>query len=142
MVSHFNLSDSENSFYFEISNILQDASGLKVSGIVGDGSAETWFEANIGEQLQVCVLPIWDAGSEALCHRYEQSLIEQGLRNALEDVSFCSERTFNHELRCWQQEIVARTKQVISTSVPLSRNERPHTHVCEPGAFWQRHVAV
>ena len=78
MISHFNLSDSENSFYFEISNIQPVPSGLTITGILGDGSAETWFEAHIGDQLQVCVLPTWEGGRDALCQRYDQNALEKG----------------------------------------------------------------
>jgi hypothetical protein len=141
MISHFNLSDSDLSFYFEISGILQETSGLKVTGIVGDGSAETWFEARIGEQLQVCVLPIWDAGSDSLCQRYDQNLIEQGIRSALEDVRFCSERLFNRDICCWQQKIVAQAQEINSPTGSV-RNERPHQHVCESGVVWQRQSAM
>jgi len=138
MISHFNLPDSENSFYFEISDIQREASGLKIAGILGDGSAETWFEAHIGEHLQVCVLPTWEEESDALCQRYDQGLLEEGLRNALEDVRFCSEQTFNPDLSRWQQRIVALAQPTAPPYVLMPRHERPHVHVCETGVVWQR----
>jgi len=141
MISHFNLSGCENSFYFEISSIQQLSNGLKIAGIVGDGSAEAWFEASVAEQMQVSVLPIWDGGHDALCQRYDQSLIEQALRSCLEDVSFRSEKSFNAEAGCWQQKIVASAKPYTPFVWPVMRHERPYSRVCEEPAVWQRQLA-
>ncbi len=142
MISHFNLSECENSFYFEISTIQEDAGGLKIAGIVGDGSAEAWFEASVGERLRVCVLPIWEGGSESLCQRYDQGLIEQGLSSCLEDVSFRSEKSFDPAAGCWQQKnvAVAKSKAPSFWSAP-PRNGRRHYQICEAGAVWQRRAA-
>ena len=141
MISHFNLPASDNSFYFEIARIQEDACGLKITGIVGDGSAEAWFEAGVGERLQVCVFPIWEGGSDSLCQRYEQSLIEQGLANSLEEVSFRSEKAFDSETGCWQQKIVAIPRLKTPSFWTLARYDRPRHQVCETGAIWQRRAA-
>lgn len=141
MISHFNLCGSENSFYFEIATIQQDSAGLKITGIVGDGSAEAWFEGSIGEQLQVCVFPIWEGGSDSLCQRYEQTLIEQGLVSCFEEVSFRSEQAFNPDTGCWQQKIIALAKPTTPAYWPMARSERPHLQVCEAAAIWQRPIA-
>ena len=141
MISHFNLSGCENSFYFVITSIQQVTCGLKITGIVGDGSAEAWVEASVGEQLQVCVLPVWEGGKDALCQRYEQGLIEQELRSCLEYVSFRSEKTYNPETCCWQQKIVALLKPQTPAFWPTARSERPHQQICEMGATWQRQAA-
>ena len=141
MIAHFNLSGSDNSFYFEISKIQQESCGLKIVGIVGDGSAEAWFEASVGEQLRVCVLPVWDGDSDSFCQRYEQSLVEQGLSDCLEEVRFHSEKTFNPATGCWQQKIIALPKQTPNSLWAMARTERPHHQVCEKGVIWQRQAA-
>jgi hypothetical protein len=141
MISHFNLSDSENSFYFDISSIQQDSAGLKISGVVGDGSAEAWFEAKVAERLQVCVFPIWEGGGDTLCQRYEQSALEEGLASCFEELSFRSEKTFDPETGCWQQRIVALTKPTTPSFWPTAHNGRPHQRIAETGAVWQRQAA-
>ncbi len=141
MISHFNLSGSENFFYLDISAIQQDCCGLKITGVVGDGSAEAWFEACIGAELQVCVFPIWEEGNDSLCQRYDQSLIEQGLVSCLEDVRFCSEKTFDPDTNRWQQNIIAIAKPVNPSLWPAARIEKPHQHVCELNAIWQRQAS-
>lgn len=141
MISHFNLPAGESSFYFEISTIQQDSRGFNLTGVVGDGSAEASFEASVGEQLQVCVLPVWDGGSDSLCQRYEQSTIEQGLVACLEDVRFCCERTFNPEAGCWQQKVVALAKPSSPAVWSPPRHDRPYHQVCEAGVSWQRQAA-
>lgn len=137
MISHFNLSGSETSFYCAISTIQQDTGGLKVSGIVGDGSAEAWFEARVAEQLQVCVFPIWEGGSDSLCQRYEQSQIEQALVGCFEELSFRSESSFDPESGCWQQQIVAHPKAQLPAPWSLSRFERSQPRIREAGVIWQ-----
>ena len=141
MISHFNLSCSDNSLYFEISAIQQDSRGLKITGIVGDGSAEAWFEACVAEQLQVCVLPIWEGGSDSLCQRYDQGAIELGLVGCLEDVSFRTEKAFDPDSGCWREKIVAVARPANPSLWAMSRSERPYLRVCENGSVWQRQVA-
>ena len=141
MISHFNLSGSENFFYLDISAIQQHSFGLKITGVVGDGSAEALFEACIGAELQVCVFPIWEDGQDSLCQRYDQSLIEQGLVSCLEDVRFCSEKTFDPDTGSWQQSIIALAKKTNPSLWPVARIEMPHQHVCEMNAIWQRQAA-
>ncbi len=141
MISHFNLSCSDNSLYFEISAIQQDSGGLKITGIVGDGSAEAWFEACVAVQLQVCVLPIWEGGSDSLCQRYDQGAIEQGLIGCLEDVSFRTEKTFDPDTGCWQEKIVAIAKPATPSLWSMPRIERLYLRVGEKGPIWQGQVS-
>ena len=138
MISHFNLSGSENSFYLDISTIQQDSCGLKITGVVGDGSAEARFEASIASRLQVYVFPVWEGGTDSLCQRYDKSLIEQGLVSCLQDVRFCSEKIFDPDTGRWPQTIIALAKPSSPTLWPAARIEKPHQHVCEMGATWQR----
>jgi hypothetical protein len=141
MISHFNLSGSDHSFYLAISTIRQDALGLLVSGTVGDGSAEACFEARIGGQSQVNILPVWEADSNSLCQRYDQSLLELALIDCMDEISFRSKGTFDRINGCWQQQIVA----VAVPSVPIfcqtARRNRPHQQIREAGPVWQKRVA-
>jgi hypothetical protein len=139
MISHFNLSGYENSFYFAISSMQQTSTGLNISGVVGDGSAEDWFEARVGDQLRVALLPIWESEAESLCSRYDQDLLEEGLARCFEELSFRSEKSFNPETGHWLQKIVAVTKPVAAPFWPMGRIERPHHWVCEPGVVWKKH---
>lgn len=138
MISHFNFTGSDLSLYFDISSIQPQSGGLQISGTVGDGSAEAWFEANVGERLQVRILPVWNAGSEALCQRYDLDLLEQALAERLEDVSFCSELIYDQTSGCWQQQIKAVSKSFNQTFRPEMRVKWPHLQICEPNATWRQ----
>ncbi len=141
MISHFNLSGGNSSFYFTISKILSTAGGLLITGIVGDGSAESLFEARIAEQLQVSVLPTWGEGSDSLCQRYDQELIEQELVSCFQEVSFRSEKAFDPDIGCWRQNIVATPKSISPSYLVTDHMERPHPQVRELAATWQRQRA-
>jgi hypothetical protein len=139
MISHFNLVGYENSFYLEISSIQPSPAGLKVCGIVGDGSAEDWFEACVGEQLKVALLPVWEAEVDSLCQRYDQDLVEEGLRRCLQELSFRSEKSFEPAMGCWHQSFVAVPKPSAAPFWPMGRMERPHSWICETGPIWRQH---
>ncbi|WP_020676564.1 hypothetical protein [Geopsychrobacter electrodiphilus] len=139
MISHFNLSGYENSFYFAISSIQPSSAGLKISGIVGDGSAEDWFEACVGDQLKVVLLPIWESEGDSLSGRYEQEVLEEGLTRCFKELSFRSEKSFNSETGQWLQKFVAVAEPSCAPFWPMSRIERPHQWICEPGPVWRKH---
>lgn len=138
MISHFNFSDRDQSLYFDIETIRPAAGGLLLSGTVGDGSAEDYFEARLGEQLQVRLLPLWEEESDSLCRRYDQGQLERTLAAHLEELSFRSELSFDRSRCCWTQHFSAEACETEHLFRPAARIERPHPQVCEPGPLWQR----
>ncbi|MCF6179562.1 MAG: hypothetical protein L3J63_09275 [Geopsychrobacter sp.] len=138
MIAHFNLSETDASFYFAISTIRQQSADIYLCGTIGDGSAEAWFEASAGKTLQVKILPIWDAGCDALCQRYDQEQLEQALLHALEDIHFCSELAYDRAKGCWRQQFSAVPASESRLFPPAPRVAQPHLHVCEPDLHWRR----
>ncbi len=137
-MTHFNFPETDISFYFDISSIEQTEGTFQLSGTVGDGSAEAWFEAQVGERTQVCILPIWDGGDEALCQRYDQGRVEQVLAEKLEDLSFHTKLIFDQAQGCWRQQVLASQKSIDMPSRYEMRFERPHHQVCEPEVIWRQ----
>jgi len=143
MVTHFYLADSENSLYLAIATIQTRQNRLKVTGTVGDGSAEAWFEATIGEQIQVQVLPVWDADAEALCQRYDQLQLETALADCLAELRFRSEGYFDPWRGQWQQQIMAEKSSQDLASFPCAAlRVHPHPQVSEAVPLWQRQQTV
>lgn len=143
MVTHFHLADGENSLYLAIATIQTRQNRLKVNGTVGDGSAEAWFEATIGEQIQVQVLPVWDADAEALCQRYDQPQLETALAACLAELRFRSEGYFDPWSGQWQQQIRAEKSSQDLASFPCSAlYVRPHQQVGESAPRWQKQQAL
>jgi hypothetical protein len=143
MVTHFHLENCENSLYLAIATIQTRQNRLKVTGTVGDGSAEAWFEAMVGEQIQVQVLPVWDADADALCQRYDQLQLETALADCLAELRFRCEGYFDPWSGCWQQRIMAEKSSCDLASFPYSAlRVRPHQQVSESAPRWQKQQAL
>lgn len=133
---HFHLCGFENSLYMDISTIQPLASGLELSGTVGDGSAEAWFEAQLGPQIRARVLPVWDEEEETLCRRYDQQELETALQEVLADLSIHCDGQIDPQSGAWRQSF--KVNALSSAVNDLPRTLRPHQQAHEDGPVWQR----
>lgn len=136
MIFHFNLSGSDASLYFSISTIRQTGEGLRLGGVLGDGSAEDWFEATIGSQIVVQLLPVWQA-EDSLCDRFDQKTLELDLARQISALRFRSEGAFDRASGTWQQHYLAEKPVSAPVFRFFGRIQRPHQQACERPPQWR-----